>query len=214
VVPFRLNGDWSLITRTRLPAEALPPKNAGDHWTDGLSNGSTTFFLSPEHGRGFYWGAGPVLYYPATNEALGTTRYGSGPSVAFLHEDKGPWVAPTLRVAVASSVASARRGTGYLSSCHVQRRRSRFMPEPHRRKCRPQSPRRRQSQSSPSMLRGLRFTNAGRPMIADLRGSYASRSRACSSAAKLSGATIRHDTFSQAAIGAAVAWLTLRVSKP
>jgi hypothetical protein len=92
VVPFRLNDDWSLITRTKLPAEVLPPKNAGDHWADGLSNGYTTFFLSPEHGHGFYWGAGPVLYYPATNETLGTTRWGSGPSVAFVHEDKGPWV--------------------------------------------------------------------------------------------------------------------------
>ena len=28
VVPFRLNDDWSLITRTKLPAEVLPPKNA------------------------------------------------------------------------------------------------------------------------------------------------------------------------------------------
>jgi hypothetical protein len=108
VVPFRLNGDWSLITRTKLPAEALPPKNAGDHWTDGLSNGYTTFFLSPEHGRGFYWGAGPVLYYPATNEALGTTRYGSGPSVAFLHEDKGPWVAGLI----ANNIWSFGGGSG------------------------------------------------------------------------------------------------------
>jgi hypothetical protein len=31
-IPFRLNDDWSLITRTKLPAEVLPPKNAGDHW--------------------------------------------------------------------------------------------------------------------------------------------------------------------------------------
>ena len=51
VVPFRLNDDWALITRTKLPAEVLPPKNTGDHWVDGLSNGYTTFFLSPEHGR-------------------------------------------------------------------------------------------------------------------------------------------------------------------
>jgi hypothetical protein len=52
VVPFRLNDDWSLITRTKLPVEALPPKKASDSWADGLSNGYTTFFLSPEHGRG------------------------------------------------------------------------------------------------------------------------------------------------------------------
>jgi hypothetical protein len=32
VVPFQLNEDWALITRTKLPVEALPPKNLGDHW--------------------------------------------------------------------------------------------------------------------------------------------------------------------------------------
>jgi hypothetical protein len=48
--------------------------------------------LSPEHGTGFFWGAGPVLYYPtATNSALGVNKWGSGPSVAFLHKDASPW---------------------------------------------------------------------------------------------------------------------------
>ena len=61
VVPFQLNEDWALITRTKLPVEVLPPKNLGDHWAFGLSNGYTTFFLSPEHGEGLYWGVGPVL---------------------------------------------------------------------------------------------------------------------------------------------------------
>jgi hypothetical protein len=71
----------------------LPPKNLGDPWVDGLSNGYTTFFLSPEHGTGFYWGAGPVLYYPtATNSALGVNKWGFGPSAAFLLKDASPWV--------------------------------------------------------------------------------------------------------------------------
>ncbi len=92
VVPFRLNEDWALITRTKLPLESLPPKKLGEHWAFGLSNGYTTFFLSPEHGQGFYWGVGPVLYYPtATNPALGVNKWGSGPSAAFLHKDEGPW---------------------------------------------------------------------------------------------------------------------------
>jgi hypothetical protein len=91
-----LNDDWSLITRTKLPFEVQPPKNLGDHWVDGLSNGYTTFFLSPEHGKGFYWGVGPVLYYPtATNSALGVNKWGSGPSAAFvfedLHKDTSRW---------------------------------------------------------------------------------------------------------------------------
>jgi hypothetical protein len=93
VLPFRLNEDWALITRTKLPLELLPPKKLGEHWTFGLSNGYTTFFLSPENGQGFYWGAGPVLYYPtATNPALGVNKWGSGPSAAFLHQDTSPWV--------------------------------------------------------------------------------------------------------------------------
>jgi hypothetical protein len=93
VMPFRLNEDWALITRTKLPVEALPPKKLGESWAFGLSNGYTTFFLSPEHGEGFYWGVGPVLYYPsAGNLALGPTKWGSGPSAAFIKEDEGPWV--------------------------------------------------------------------------------------------------------------------------
>ena len=125
VVPFRLNDDWSLITRTNLPAEALPPKKAGDHWTDGLSNGYTAFFLSPEHGQNFYWGAGPVLYYPATNEALGTTRWGSGPSVAFLRQDKGPWVVGL----VANNIWSFGGGPG--SSNRTNRLQIRFCISEH-----------------------------------------------------------------------------------
>jgi hypothetical protein len=93
VVPFRLNEDWALITRTKLPAIVQPPKKLGDHWAAGLSNGYTTFFLSPEQGEGFYWGAGPVLYYPsATNSVVGVNKWGSGPSAAFIKEDESPWV--------------------------------------------------------------------------------------------------------------------------
>jgi hypothetical protein len=93
VVPFRLNEDWALITRTKLPIEVEPPKKLGDDWATGLSNGYTTFFLSPEHGEGFYWGVGPVLDYPsAGNSALGPMKWGSGPSAAFTKQDESPWV--------------------------------------------------------------------------------------------------------------------------
>jgi hypothetical protein len=94
VLPFRLNDDWALITRTKFPAYSEPPKKLGESWASGLGNGYTTFFLSPLRGEGFYWGAGPVLYYPsATNEALGVNKWGSGPSIAFFWK-KGdtPWV--------------------------------------------------------------------------------------------------------------------------
>jgi len=92
LLSFRLTDDWTLITRTKLPAEVLPPKELGEHWASGLSNGYTTFFLSPEFGCGFYWGVGPVLYYPATSTMLGTDKWGSGPSLTFIKKDEGPWV--------------------------------------------------------------------------------------------------------------------------
>ena len=75
VVPFTLNDDWALITRTKLPMVVQPPKNHGEKWTTGLGNGYTTFFVSPEHGKGFYWGAGPLLYYPASSSMVRMSWY-------------------------------------------------------------------------------------------------------------------------------------------
>jgi hypothetical protein len=94
ILPFRLNDDWTLITRTKIPAYAQPPKKRGESWASGLGSGYTTFFLSPARGEGFYWGAGQVLSYPsATNTALGVNKWGSGPSVAFFSKSSDtPWV--------------------------------------------------------------------------------------------------------------------------
>jgi hypothetical protein len=94
VVPFRLSDDWSLITRTKVPYYWQPPKKLGETWQSGLGNAYTTLFLSPEYGRSFYWGVGPVIYFPtATNSAVGVNKWGSGPSVAFTWKNGGPWVA-------------------------------------------------------------------------------------------------------------------------
>jgi len=93
ILPFRLNEDWALITRTKFPLISQPPKKKNEGWTTGLGNAETTFFLSPEHGHGFYWGVGPVLSFPtATNSALGTHAWGTGPSVAFVKRDESPWL--------------------------------------------------------------------------------------------------------------------------
>jgi hypothetical protein len=53
VLPFMLNDDWSLIMRTKFPAVSQPPKKLGEDRAAGLSNGYTTFFLSPELGQAF-----------------------------------------------------------------------------------------------------------------------------------------------------------------
>lgn len=92
LVPFHLDADWSLITRTQLSLTSQPPKGDTGQRTFGLENGYTEFFLSPEHGDGYFWGAGPLLYYPASNSALGPQKWGTGPTLAFVKLDKSPWV--------------------------------------------------------------------------------------------------------------------------
>jgi hypothetical protein len=91
VLPFALNDDWALITRTRLLWQDVPPRKLQGDWESGVANGYTTFFLSPAKGNGFFWGAGPVLYYPGQSN-VGVDKWGSGPSVAVLSKDGGPWV--------------------------------------------------------------------------------------------------------------------------
>jgi hypothetical protein len=92
VLPLRLSDDWALITRTKLPWVDQPPKKLGEPWDSGLGNGYSTFFLSPQRGEHWYWGAGPVLYYPATNSIVGVNKWGAGPSAAVVKKDGGPWV--------------------------------------------------------------------------------------------------------------------------
>ena len=121
VVPLRLNDDWSLITRTKLPAEVQPPKDVGDHWVDGLSNGYTTFFLSPEHGRGFYWGSGrcsitrlPRIQRSASTNGAPARRWHSFSRIrarlysAWLPTTSGPSVGHLAAVTERTSCCSTR----------------------------------------------------------------------------------------------------------
>ena len=91
VVPFSLNEDWNLITRTILPviyAES-PVKGGRDAW--GLGDVVQSLFLSPkEPVGGWIVGAGPVFLGPtATDSALGSGRWGAGPTAVVLQQSKG-----------------------------------------------------------------------------------------------------------------------------
>lgn len=92
LVPVHVNEDWSVITRTQLALTSQPPKGETGQRTFGLENGYTEFFLSPEHGDDFFWGAGPLLYHPSSDSALGPQKWGTGPTLAFVKLDKSPWV--------------------------------------------------------------------------------------------------------------------------
>ena len=91
VIPFTLNTNWNLITRTIVPviyAESTGP-GVGDK--SGLGDIVQSFFFSPkEPVGGWIMGAGPVLLYPtATDDALGSEKFGLGPTAVLLKQQNG-----------------------------------------------------------------------------------------------------------------------------
>ena len=92
VVPFPLGTDWNVITRTIVPVISQPPLGAGDDRENGLGDITFTAFLSPAAPGRLIWGAGPVLLLPsATDDKLGTEKWGAGPSAVAL-TIRGPWL--------------------------------------------------------------------------------------------------------------------------
>jgi hypothetical protein len=91
VIPFSLNENLNLITRTIVPviyAESAV-KGGRDAW--GLGDVVQSFFLSPaEPVAGWIVGAGPALLYPtATDSTLGGGKWGAGPTAVVLQQKNG-----------------------------------------------------------------------------------------------------------------------------
>ena len=91
VVPFKLNDDWSLIVRTILPVVEQSETSIGDGDHFGLSDTTQSFFFSPNPAPGgWIWGAGPAFLWPtATASALGSGKWGAGPTAVLLKQDAG-----------------------------------------------------------------------------------------------------------------------------
>lgn len=91
VIPFTLNQDWNLITRTILPVVYQESRFTGDGSHSGLGDVSQSFFLSPKDPvGGWILGGGPVLLYPsATDRVLGNGKWGAGPTAVALRQDNG-----------------------------------------------------------------------------------------------------------------------------
>jgi len=91
VIPFSLNQDWNLITRTIIPViDAESPVEGGKNHS-GLGDITQSFFLSPKAPvDGWILGAGPVALWPtATDSALGSGQWGAGPTVVALRQEHG-----------------------------------------------------------------------------------------------------------------------------
>jgi len=97
VWPFSLNDQWNLITRTILPVISQPDVlTGGEGRINGLGDTTFTAFFSPKDSGKLIWGAGPVLLFPtATDDTLGSDKWGAGPSAVLLTMP-GQWVIGSL----------------------------------------------------------------------------------------------------------------------
>jgi hypothetical protein len=82
VIPFHINEDWNIITRTIVPIIWNPSFQPEHTVPQGI--GPTTFsaFLSPRNPTdGWLWGVGPVVQIPTVSDpSLGSNIWGLGPS--------------------------------------------------------------------------------------------------------------------------------------
>ena len=92
VVPISLNEDWNVISRTIVPIVSQDDifPGAGDQF--GLGDTVQSLFFSPKEvgSSGIIWGVGPVFLVPtATDELLGTEKWGAGPTAVVLKQFGG-----------------------------------------------------------------------------------------------------------------------------
>ena len=95
VIPFELNKEWNLITRTIMPVISQPGFAPGQSRVNGLGDIQLSGFLSPAVPRGgLIWGVGAIAQLPTnTDDRLGNDRWGLGPTAVALHLEHGdPWV--------------------------------------------------------------------------------------------------------------------------
>jgi hypothetical protein len=92
VIPFSLNENWNVISRTIVPY-VYQENVIGTSSQSGLADTTESLFFSPMSPTkdGWIWGAGPVLQIPtATDELLGEEQWGIGPTGVILKQ-QGPW---------------------------------------------------------------------------------------------------------------------------
>ncbi|MCK4794232.1 MAG: hypothetical protein KAV87_61460 [Desulfobacteraceae bacterium] len=98
VIPFHLNQDWTLISRTILPVTYQKDIFPGAGSQFGLGDASLSLFFSPKKptSGGVIWGAGPIFLLPtATDSLLGAKKWGAGPTAVVLTM-RGPWTLGAL----------------------------------------------------------------------------------------------------------------------
>jgi hypothetical protein len=102
VIPFKLNDDWNLITRTIIPVVEQPTLAPGVGSVTGLGDVQPALYLSPAKPGAVIWGIGPAFSFAsATDRSLGSGKDSAGLSAAAL-TIQGPWLVGALVTDVVS----------------------------------------------------------------------------------------------------------------
>jgi len=120
VVPFGLNAEWNLISRTILPVVWQDNVFAGAGSQSGFGDVVQSLFLSPKAptAGGWIWGAGPVFLLPVgSNDLLTADKWGAGPTAVVLKQD-GQWTYGALANQIWSFAGNANRAD--VSAAFVQ----------------------------------------------------------------------------------------------
>lgn len=93
VLPFALNDEWNLISRTILPIiDQHGLVDGGGADKSGVGDITQSFFFSPKQPTASGWilGAGPAILIPTgSDELLGSEQWGMGPTVVALQQANG-----------------------------------------------------------------------------------------------------------------------------
>lgn len=92
VVPISISDDWNMISRTILPVTSQADISPGAGSQSGIGDITQSLFFSPKAptSGGIIWGAGPAFLLPtATDDLLGTKKWGLGPTLVVLKQSKG-----------------------------------------------------------------------------------------------------------------------------
>lgn len=93
VIPFSINQDWNVISRTILPVVDQKEIYPGSGRQSGLGDTLQSLFFSPKKPTegGWIWGVGPVFLLPTgTDDLLTADKWGIGPTGVALKQE-GPW---------------------------------------------------------------------------------------------------------------------------
>jgi hypothetical protein len=107
VMPFGISKGTNVILRVILPLTSQP--GSGDERVNGIGDVVTTAFFSPAKSGRLIWGVGPVFLLPtATNNALGSEKFGVGPSFVVLTQP-GRWTIGLLANQIWSTSGASDR---------------------------------------------------------------------------------------------------------